>query len=307
MHDPLKQLLLNYLYLFLLAIFGWLFAKHFLKYVIAAFVTTWKYRLSSNQLPESVEYYTLPPSVATDIQCAAPQLAALGFAALAYVKSPPPVGKVEHYSHLWTNRLSSDIAAVSSTLRMRKGKWVKGGSGVTFIRRSLDDFVIATSSVGLAGILPRKPSVDYVTLPGVMHLATLFGVHQARCQRRPELKWAPLPEDAIAYVREQQRKSHEYWAERGFFRLDSRNHNCRLTFKGAYRITSRLLWPLKQKRATEQKRKADAMLKELGFGDLKTLVGSQPSPAVATSIGPPPLPPPLPQSLSVSENPPLPG
>jgi hypothetical protein len=63
-----------------------------------------------------------------------------------------------------------------------------------------------------------------------------------------------------------------------------------MTLKGAYLSTYRLLWPFKQIQLARRNRKADRVLRELGFGDLDTLRRHQ-RPRVAVVPVPRPIPP----------------
>jgi hypothetical protein len=299
MNGPLKHLGWAVLYFVLVIVFLRLFLLPFLKYLVAPLIVVFKFGKSLKIFPQSIDFFDLPPTAAADIKVTAPQLAALGFTALGYAKSEIVAGRAENYLHLWVHKDFGDTALVAVERIVRRYQRSGQTCGVTFSKRFSDDSGIATSNVERAGALPLKSRISGVVFTGLYDVATLYRVHRARSAQNLDARKPELPEDFNSYINRQSRKVAELRAASGYVRLNPKDQTFSMTFKGAFTGMWRRLWPLKQMITAERNRKADAMLKELGFGDLKTLLASQANSAELVGKGPPPLP----QLGVTSENP----
>jgi hypothetical protein len=118
--------------------------------------------------------------------------------------------------------------------------------------------------------LPQDPASDPLVCADCWNFAQLFQVHRARADRKWPGRRGVIPPDGNAadYLHAEVQRDMKRLEVAGYKYLDPDANAYRMTIKGAYIMTWRLLWPLKPMRFAARRRKADRELKELGFGSL---------------------------------------
>jgi hypothetical protein len=120
---------------------------------------------------------------------------------------------------------------------------------VTIRTRFADGTQIVTGSSTRAGVFPANPSADVIAANWIKDPARLYRIHRARVVasgRAGEPRMLPAPERAVAYQQDEWREEIERLIRAGYFRRPGGGGKCRMTLKGAYVMTWRLLWPVKQ-------------------------------------------------------------
>lgn len=232
---------------------------------------------------EPIDPGRVPPEVAAAFWAASPGLVAAGFGPVGHARTHAAASGQDGYVSVCANPAAGDTAQL---IAVRTPQAVAAGGGVqtTTLATIRTDFEgggrgVATSNTGQPGCFPPDPAVDFVAYPGVSDLALLYRVHRARAARdaggrRPTL--SRVAAGAAQCLRLEWDELFGRLARLGYYRLDPARGRYEMTLKGAYLATYRLLWPFQQMQLASRARKADRVLRELGFGDLQTLRDRQP-------------------------------
>jgi hypothetical protein len=261
---------------------------------------------------EAVWLGVIPPEAQQAFDVATRGLAGCGFRAVGHLRAAGQLaggGVEDSHVSLWVNEREGDVANVMA-VRARSAMGKTCDPVVAFGRQFTDGSSIATTNRSSATIFPADPTTDSITCCDCWDLEKLYAVHRARAARlQAGRRIAPLPRDgeAAAFMHADYIRDLDRVTRAGYYSFDSNRPGYRPTLKGAYIMTWRLLWPLKQSRPRERDRRADAALRELGFGGLTAFRASQkmPVPSTAGSAQPPAFsviapPPPLPPPPSVA-------
>jgi hypothetical protein len=117
---------------------------------------------------------------------------------------------------------------------------------------------------------PRNPSVDVINVPWIRNTRRLYAIHRARVaasSRASQPRVLPDPGREAAFLEDQWRDEMQRLQRGGYYWLDDSPERYRMTLKGAYIMTWRLLPPFRQLRMALAQRKARRVLRALGFAD----------------------------------------
>jgi hypothetical protein len=215
----------------------------------------------------------LPPSLAAYFDGAASRLADVGFRRLANLAIPKALTNARAVLQVYVNEQSSDAAIVNA---------VFGGPTaapaaiqvqyVEFISRFRGSslLLLETNSNPVVGVFGATPQRLTFRFPHVQNVGALFGLHQTLLRKhaggmRKTLRvMEEFGGDAVAYLR-QAVLLEEFQKQEatGYLRRDVTGDCWRPTFKGAYLMAWKLLWPIKQIALSRMRRKALQLEREL--------------------------------------------
>lgn len=256
----------------------------FLKYLLTPLRIRNRRWRDANPEFRDLQFEHIPLDLRQKFDEVAPQLSSLGFVLDGVVKKVKDSdGQVTCVS-LWVNSMTRDIVQI---IAIRGAERHDGTRRipvlVTFRQEYEDDTQIVTTNSSTAGIFPWDPRVDSVTCSGVWNIPLLHEFHRARCESDRRGRTARLPQDGtICYLNADWTKTFQRLCREGYYREDKNHARYCPTIKGAFIMTWRLLWPLKQIRLRRREQDADRQLRRFGFSGLPGFK--------ARAKGPPPLP-----------------
>ncbi|HZZ43314.1 MAG TPA: hypothetical protein VFE58_10280 [Tepidisphaeraceae bacterium] len=216
-----------------------------------------------------VEIDDLPPVAVQGIRQMVDELVPLGFQVASHTFNSKPVPRVHSGIILFLNRTSGDIAQgiytighvtlnpvatnnLDSTLH-KKSNWM-----FVFQSKYISGRSIATKSSRTASVFPINPRCDSINVNWLSSPAEIYQIHRARVKRfgAEDLCALPNPGEEIAYLDAESAAEMQRVVDVGYYWLDAPAKVYRLTLKGAYLMTWRLLPPWRQLRKANQRRKA---------------------------------------------------
>ena len=229
----------------------------------------------------------LPRELAATFQFAGGQLQRLGFALVGYVAHRVAATQQTGHIALWSNaamRDSAQIIAVRTPDPLKPGT-MRTTALVTYRTDFTDEKLIATTNTRTPGVFPADPDADSIVCAGIDDLELLYRVHRARVDRWGARRTATLERvgDAVACLADEHKTMFERLSRFGYYELDPTGQTYRLTIKGGFLTVWRLLPPWRQIRRVLRRRKANQVLRELGFGSLDELAGQQRAVPIAIS------------------------
>jgi hypothetical protein len=189
---------------------------------------------------------------------------AQGFEVVSNCRVPDAVPGVLGVQVLLVQPESRDIGygIFSSTMAGALRAWM-----VTIRTRFADGTQIITSSSTQAGVFPANPAADVIHANWIKDPARLYRIHRARLVtsgRAGEPRMLPAPERAVEYQQDEWREEIERLIRTGYYRPPGGGGKCGMTLKGAYVMTWRLLWPVKQLRQLRRRVRAWRVIRRLG-------------------------------------------
>ena len=174
---------------------------------------------------------------------------------------------------LWVNSALGDTVQMIAVRTPDADGNMSAETLTTFRTKFTDGTEIVTSNGKFRGIFPVNPRVDALLCPGVGDVERLYSFHRARVARDAGPRVATLDgtADGPAYMRKEWRDTFDRLAKLGYYRIDTGADQYRMTLKGAFLTTYRLLSPFRQIQAFRRAAKSNRALKELGFVDLEHL------------------------------------
>jgi hypothetical protein len=218
-------------------------------------------RVSPMMLEASLE--ELSPAARASLLELTRALGDVGFEALAYIRLPDQSPGSTGYLVLLVNREHGDIAAWACAQNAFRTDMMP-----SFTTRFDDDFEIVTRSWNQIGVFPQSPHEDRLNVPQIRDVRELYRVHCLRVNRSPRAsgkRVVPQEGDVVEFIQSETRREYEWLAECGYFWLDELAERYRPTWKGAFLMMWKMLFPVKQVRRLMVRRHATAVLGELAF------------------------------------------
>ena len=131
-----------------------------------------------------------------------------------------------------------------------------------------DGTKLVTSNSRQPVIMPRvRIRQGSEAFPKFTRPRRLFEIHQASVARYGggATRLEPSIEDPVEYLRQRWRTESATFAETGYFYYDEKHDVYRPTWRGAYLMAWKLLWPVKPILGLIRKRRAARLLRELGL------------------------------------------
>lgn len=179
---------------------------------------------------------------------------------------------------LFVNRASGDFAD-GYFVANQQGEFYRETWTVVIRTRFTDGTEISTASSPSPSIFPVDRRQDFINPYWIKDGRLLYAIHRARVERSgraADPRVLPEPGQEQEFLRAEHRRELGRVADAGYLWLDEPAGLYRMTLKGAYIMTWRMLWPLKPLRSAARRRKARRELLRLGFTEAATL----PAPAI---------------------------
>jgi hypothetical protein len=139
-------------------------------------------------------------------------------------------------------------------------------SVLTFRTYFADGTQIVTASSTTPGTHPRNPAIDGIAVNWIEDPGVLYGIHRARVVasgRAGEPRVIPEAGAEIEFQAEDWRRELRFIERAAYYRRDPIGQSFNLTWKGAYLMTWRVMWPGKWIRAARQRIRARRVLRKL--------------------------------------------
>ena len=213
-------------------------------------------------LPEAI-----PPSALTFLLNSADTLETCGFHPEAYLSLPNQMANIRVVLVLLVDRERGDKAAVTTILAKQPDGTEKANSYVEFSTRFASGRLVDTMNSAVLGTFDPLPNETKTTFANQKDLHLLCNLHRfiiSDVEKIPASD-APVtyePGKAVEYFTGVLVKGYDEQVERGVLRLDEKNGVYRPTIVGAYKMTWRLLFPLKQILTAKRDARARQILAE---------------------------------------------
>jgi hypothetical protein len=210
----------------------------------------------------------VPLRVEESITETVPELEALGFRSLGHFRSERSVPNVASFVSLFDHPRERRTAQLF-TVFGASGPIRKVSTVLAFKTEFTDGTWLITGNDQIPSVFPpsqrREGSMSF---PWVTHPARLYEIHRASVAHYASdgIPAETDIQDPIEFLRSTSQRELARFAEVGYYRLDEARQVYRLTWKGAYLMTWKLMWPINRIRQMLRRRKAARMLSELGLG-----------------------------------------
>lgn len=233
-------------------------------------------KLKPDLMPFPLDHPDLPELVKDHFQNVSKQLESVGFDVVQGVALPSQVPKVKAIILLFANRATKDVA-IASAIYVDGIQGTKLGTAYTEIAtRFRDGSIVQTSNTKQLNAFGKRPNATSTQFPMVEDAARLFRLHSALLVKYGGgyEKILRLDEefhgDALAAVAASMREEMEAQVRTGYLYLSESEGLFRLTWKGAFFMVWKLLFPLKHIRRALREKKAQRLLREIEGPDQAT-------------------------------------
>jgi hypothetical protein len=229
---------------------------------------TMKMSAEPRLLPFALDHPSLPLEVARDFQTVADQLRPAGFEPIAGFALPEQTPKVRAILLFLANRRARDVALASAMYTDKPAGPPQRIFYVEFVSHFRDGTVVHTNNAPQRGVFGPRPTHTAGRFPMVKEAGRLYRLHEALVERHPSgVKRFRLDEefagDAQAAVAAGLVEEMEAQLTTGYLYLSPQEKVFRPTWKGAFLMTWKLLWPAKAIRQLRQEREATRLMAEL--------------------------------------------
>ncbi len=202
-----------------------------------------------------------PAEVAAAIRETAAALTPEGFVPRAHLWTDSASPRGTSFLSLFENRPAGVLARLL-TLYVRAGELVRRHTAVVFTTAFKDGTEIATNNAKVLSISPASPARTVVSLPEVGDARKLYRVHLELVEHLgATARQSPLEGDPAAYQTAYAAQERARFIEAGYFYRDPHGDCYRATWKGAFLMTWKLLWPVSAIRRFVRRRQAEALLR----------------------------------------------
>jgi hypothetical protein len=208
----------------------------------------------------------VPKAASESLRNGKAALSSLGFTHAGDFVSTAPGPNGRSFVSLFVNHQTHEIAKilrveVNTMLARRSHTWL------AFISELSDGTRLFTTNSTVTPLTPRlgirKGSMSF---PGIRRgVRLLYDVHRASFDRfvGSAAQRIPLEDDPVDYVNREEEEDLRRMAATGYYALDEANGVYRPTWKGAFLMVGKILWPISLVRRLRRKAKAERTLREL--------------------------------------------
>ncbi|HWS88281.1 MAG TPA: hypothetical protein VN282_15020 [Pyrinomonadaceae bacterium] len=246
--------------IFVILVFGFVVFP----YGIAPLVVRFVHKQSARPEVEQVGADAFCPELAAYFGRVAACLAPLGFAPAAYVRVTDAAARTEIRALLLTNESARESAAAFEL--QGKGPVQSFSRHVEFCTEFVNGDELGTHNCGMAFVFKPHPKKRLFRFPGVQHPQTLHRAHRRLVERHrpPAEPFVPTRGTEHLHLLHSFEKTYGRQAEFGYLFLDEAAGVYRPTLKGAFLMSWKLAWPVKQAREALARRSETVMLRRLG-------------------------------------------
>lgn len=234
-------------------------------FVVAPLVVRFVQKNSAYPHCEQVGADALAPELAAHFEQVAACLAPHGFAPAAYVRVTDAPARSQALVLILINESAKDSAAVID-IRVVGALKPLGQRYVEFCTEFASGDEINTHNCAIAFVAKPHPKKRLFRFPSTRQPAALYGAHRRLVERhRPASEpFTPTRGTEHLHVAHAFEKLSRRQAEFGYVFLDEAAGVYRPTLKGAFLMSWKLAWPVKQAREALARRRAAGLLRELG-------------------------------------------
>jgi hypothetical protein len=219
-------------------------------------------------IPFPLDHPSLPTEVARAFHTVTEQLRPEGFEPVAALALPRQMANVKAILLLLANRKARDIALATTIYGAAPGATPTLVAYVEFVSHFRDGTVVATNNTATAGVFGPRPTHTMGRFPWVQDVRRLYELHRALVARHGTGdKRLRLDEefhgDACAAMARSLIEELEAQIPTGYLYLSPEEKVYRATWKGAFLMTWKLLWPMKAIRQKQRERQARRLMAQL--------------------------------------------
>lgn len=175
------------------------------------------------------------------------QIEVLGFSLVGHLSSAPDnIPGTQMILTLLVNRESKTMAVVMQVASLAPGMAHLAMCVLEFYSEFEDGSDMSTVNGPSAQVFYDSPKKLTLRIPHMKDAAGLYHIHSLYVAKQHKMPVLPKPGDELDHLVESVRKALAQQAELGYYFLDEKAGQYRLTWRGAFRTTWRMLWPLKQ-------------------------------------------------------------
>jgi hypothetical protein len=207
----------------------------------------------------------LPPDVMAFMDRTVWEMQTAGFLPAALVREAGAVPDVMLYLVLFTNPATQDRAAAAFSIGSNELTTIRTPT-VTFETKFDSGFAVETGNFADAGVFPRDPNRNRMHIPKLKNVVVLYEVHRRRRAKhgpRGGRAVLPAPGRELDEQRAEEAADKERVRAAGYYWLDAAAGKYRPTWKGAYLMTWKLLFPIGWLRRRAKRVRARRELSEL--------------------------------------------
>ena len=235
-------------------------------YLAAPLLIRLVHKQPSNPRIEQFGAEAVPPDAAGFFRHVADSLAAQDFAPAAYLRWDNPEAHIEMHLLVLSNAAARESAAAIDMRVTKLGATHFSQRYVEFCTEFANGEEIGTLNSHTAYVTKPDPLKRLFRFPSVQNPLMLYGAHRQLVDRHapPAARFIPTPGTEHLHLAHGIEKANRRQVEFGYMYLDEAAGAYRPTLRGAFMMTWKLAWPVKQVRAALAKKAATETLHSLG-------------------------------------------
>ena len=214
-------------------------------YLLCPLAVRWTFRFAARCRPSQLPLRQLPGTVATLFAQRIPEIRELGFELIGTYDCGALANETHSYISYFCNRRTNDFANVSAVVTPKRT-----ASYLEFSTQFKNGQWIETNTNHVLPLTPSSPDIRVFRFPEIQDARTLLHTHHQFVDKYAPGLWAqgePRGQEIQRLVRvvENYGRRHE---RIGYMRLAEDGQSYQLTWKGAFLMTWRGLWPVSRLR-----------------------------------------------------------
>lgn len=237
-------------------------------YVLGPIAVRWTFRFAARCRPSEVPLSELPAKVAALFEQRIPEIRELGFQLIGCYDCGTLASDTHSYMAYFCNRRTNDFANVSATVTPKQT-----ASYMEFSTHFKNGLVIETNTNHVLPLTPASSDVRVFRFPEIQDARTLLHTHHQFVDKYALGLWAHgeargVEIQRLVRVIENYGPRH---ARIGYMTLAKDGHSYQLTWKGAFLMTWRGLWPVSLFRRILHRHAMQSELRSLAAGGVTAL------------------------------------
>jgi hypothetical protein len=234
----------------------------------APLLIKWRQWVRANPTLEPIDPGSeeVPLRVAESIAETEPKLESIGFRSLGHFRTED-LGPAAATFVTLLESATGPRTAQFFTIFAARGPFRKVATVLAFRTEFTDGTSLFTGNSRIASAFPRVQIREgSMSFPTIEDPRRLYDIHEASVAHYASdgIPVEPDIQDPAEFLRSSNRRELAGLAELGYLRLDEERQVYRFTWKGAFLVAWRLVWPVRSMRQMLRRRKAARMLRELG-------------------------------------------
>jgi hypothetical protein len=237
-------------------------------YVVGPLTVHWTYRFAARCRPSGISLGALPEAITLLFAKRIPEIQELGFELAGCFDCGSLAPDTHSYVAYFCNRRTNDFANLSA-LVSPKGV----SSYLEFSTHFTNGLVLETNTNSILPLSPANPDNKVFRFPGIQDARTLLQTHRQIVEKyasglRPHAE--PRGAEIERYVRAVENYGPRH-SQLGYMRLAEDGEWYTLTWKGAFLMTWRCLWPVSFVRSWAHRHAMNSELHALETSDVAAL------------------------------------